>query len=238
MARGPARLAGPAPDGEFLAAMRFLLVLLILLLAAGFFAYPPLMEGSDGECGALEQRIADLASHDSSGLLTVAPLYGSSSSGPSGAAFAQDHYPLLPAAVGCTLAYWRTIFARPVTAPAATLPPASPPPAMPEPAGTGLVSIIARDITPNGDPISPAAVFTLPMDTVAIRVDYSGARPNTARFQLVQGRAVIASCNAEKGTPGILWCKFNTSLRKGNYSISFIANNVFLGQFPFTVIGR
>jgi hypothetical protein len=27
-------------------------------------------------------------------------------------------------------------------------------------------------------------------------------------------------------------------LRKGNYSIAFTANNVILGQFPFTVIGR
>ena len=75
------------------------------------------------------------------------------------------------------------------------------------------------------------------MDTVAIRVDYPG-RPNGAHFQLRQGRAVLASCSAERNMPGIAWCKFSASLRKGNYSISFTANNVLVGQFPFTVIGR
>src|SRR6202021_2940889 len=91
-----------------------------------FLPYPPLLEASDGECSALEQRVADLASHDGSGLLTVRPLYGSTSSEPGGAAFVKDRYPLMPTALGCTVAYWRTLFDRSLVTPAvaAVLPPA------------------------------------------------------------------------------------------------------------------
>src|SRR3984957_4025432 len=221
--------------------MRYLVALLVLLLAVtALAAYPLLVENSDDSCGALEQRVADLASHDSSGLLVVRSLYGSTSSAPSGAAFAKDRYPLLPVSVGCTIAYWKTLFDPRVPAPlnASVTSPAGAPPAEPERANNVLASVIARDITPNGDPISPATIFTLPMDTVAIRVDHPGGRASAARFQLLQGRAVISSCNAEKSAPGIAWCRFTASLRKGNYSISFTANNTLLGQFPFTVIGR
>jgi hypothetical protein len=87
--------------------MRVLFVLLLGLLALIFLAYPPVMEGSDGECSALEQRVADLASHDSLGRLFVNPLYGLSASNPSGAAYAKDRYPVLPASLGCAVAYWR-----------------------------------------------------------------------------------------------------------------------------------
>jgi hypothetical protein len=224
------------------AAMRLLLVSLVvlLLLAAAFFAYPPLIEGSDGACSALEQRLADSASHDSSGLLIVGSLYGSSSSAPSAAAFAKDRHPLLPGTVGCTIEYWKALLNPSPPAPAAPPQPspASEPSAEPKRASNAVVSTIARGITPNGDPISPATVFSLPMDSVAIRVDYPSGGPNVGRFQLLQGRAVIASCNADKSAPGTAWCQFNTSLRKGNYSIAFFANNALVGQFPFTVIGR
>ena len=224
-----------------MALIRFLVVVLLVAGGAIFFAYPPLLEESDGECSALEQRVTDLASHDSSGLLIISPLYGSTSSEPSGAAFAKDRYPALPPAVGCTVAFWRTMLGKGVVKRAAAAVPSPPPepqpPAEPNPAGHRMASIIARDITPNGDPISPAAVFTLPMDTVAIRIDDPG-RAAGARFQVRQGKAVLSSCNADRSTPGIAWCKFNVSLRKGNYSISLSANNVVLGQFPFTVIGR
>jgi hypothetical protein len=218
--------------------MRVLLVLLILWLAAAVFVLPPLLESRDGECSALEQRYADLASHDGSGLLRTGPLYGSSSSTPSAAAFAQDRYPLLPAGIGCTLGYWATMIGAPAP------PPPAPPPAAPaavvdtEQRSTGAVATISRDITPNGDPISPAAIFTLPMDSVAVRVGYAGGKTAVSRFQLLQGRTVVAACNADKSTPGIAWCKFTVSLRKGNYSIAFTANNALVGQFGFTVIGR
>ena len=76
------------------------------------------------------------------------------------------------------------------------------------------------------------------MNAVAIRVDYPGDRSSTARFQVLQGKSVLSSCNADRSTPGIAWCKFNVSLRKGNYLIALSANNVRLGQYPFTVIGR
>jgi hypothetical protein len=220
-----------------LAAIRFLLVVLLISAGAIFFAYPPLLEGSDGECGALEQRAADLASRDSSGLLTVSPLYGSTSSQPSGAAFVKNRYALLPTAVGCAVAFWKTMIDSQALTAAAS-PPAPQPGAEPKPAEIGSEPVIARDITPNGDPISPATIFTLPMDAVAIRVDDPGGRSNAPRFQVRQGKAVLSSCTAERSTPGIAWCKFAVSLRKGNYSISLTANNVLLGQFPFTVIGR
>lgn len=219
-----------------MAAIRFLLVVLVVSAVAIFFAYPPLLEDSDGECSALEQRVADLASHDASGLLTISPLYGSTSSQPGGAVFAKDHYPLLPTALGCTVAFWKTMVVPRAATLAAVADPAPQSP-KPTPASVGLGSIIARDITPNGDPISPATVFTLPMESVAIRVAYPGGKPNGARFQVLQGKAVLSSCNAES-SPGIAWCKFTVSLRKGVYSISLTANNQVLGQFPFAVIGR
>jgi len=222
--------------------MRILLVLLILWFAAAAFVYPPLVERRDGECGALEQRYADLTSHDGSGLLRVGALHGSGSSAPGAAAFAKDRYPLLPADIGCTLAYWRTMVGAPLP-PSAAADPSSPPPgpsasAETEQGSTGVASTISRDITPNGDPISPASIFTLPMDSVAIRVDYAGGKFAASRFQLRQGKAVVSACSADKTTPGIAWCKFNVSLRKGNYLIAFTANNALVGQFPFTVIGR
>src|ERR1700683_1625700 len=92
--------------------MRILLVLLSVTLLAIFFAYPPLMEESDGECSALDQRYDDLASRDGAGLLTVTPLYGSSSSSPSGRSFVKDRYPLLPAAMGCAVVYWKSMLDR------------------------------------------------------------------------------------------------------------------------------
>jgi hypothetical protein len=98
-------------------------------------------------------------------------------------------------------------------------------------------SIIARGITPNGDPISPAAVFTLPMNAVAIRVETRGRAGGVLRFQLMQGKAVLATCPAER-TSGTAWCKFNVELRKGLYSIALTADRELLGQFPFAVIGR
>jgi hypothetical protein len=222
--------------------MRILVALLFVLIAAtALLSYPPLHEESDGACSALEQRIAELASHDRSGRLVVGPLYGSSSSNPSPAAYVRDHYPLLPAEIGCTVAYWKTMIDPSLPAlpaePSAPAEAATLPSGEPERRADGLVSTIARGMTPNGDPISPATIFTLPMDAVSVRVEYPGGRAGAARFQLHQGRAVIAACSAERSAPGVAWCTFNVSLRKGNYIISFTANNMLLGQFPFTVIG-
>jgi len=174
--------------------MRFLLVFLIVLFVAIFLGYPPLIEDSESECSALEQRFGDLASNDGSGRLTVGRLYGSTSSSPSGEGFAKDHYPLLPPALGCALAYWKSVYSpRPAAALAAPQAPPRPgqPPVAPEPASAGLAPTISRDIIPNADPISPATVFTLPMDAVAVRVPYAGGRPGVARFQLLQGRTVL-----------------------------------------------
>jgi len=222
-----------------------------------FFAYPPLNEETGSECSALELRVRDNASHDSNGFLIVGQLYGSSSSEPSGAAFARDRHPLLPAAVGCAYEYWRIAFNPPRLASSAATPPAiavasvpispaSPAatpvaPTLPSPASPTapepLPSVIARDITPNGDPISPATVFTLPMNAVAIRVQTRG-RTSGLRFQLMQGKAVLATCPAERAADGTAWCKFDAQLRKGFYSIALTTGRDLLGQFPFTVIGR
>jgi len=222
--------------------MRLLLIFLVLVAAGVFFGYPPLREARDDECGALDQRLSDLASHDSSGLLTVGALYGSSSSAPSAEAYAKDRYPSLPPSAGCALAYWRSVFGyAPVPASVATQP------GKPSSSGEALAAtsadntdgvVIARDITPNGDPISPAQIFTLPMDTVAVRVANASHGGQPGRFQLLAGRAVLQTCTAEHNNTGTAWCKFTVGLRKGNYSIAFTANNVLVGQFPFTVLGR
>ena len=166
-----------------LALIRFLLVVLVVSAAVIIFAYPPLLEESDGECSALDLRVADLASRDSSGLLTVRPLYGSTSSQPGGAVFAKEHYPLLPTSVGCAVAFWKTMVDPSVAT--AVAGPSSPAPgqktlATITSADTGFDPVIARDITPNGDPISPATVFTLPMDAVAVRIAYPGGKPGGA----------------------------------------------------------
>lgn len=229
------------PGLGVLAAIRFLFVVFLVSAGAIFFAYPPLLENTGGECSALEMRVADLASRDASGLLTISPLYGSTASQWSGAALVRDRYPLFPTAVGCAVAYWRTVIDPSVAISVADQYSPLPGPktsAAINGAGTGLEPIIARDMTPNGDPISPATVFTLPMESVAVRVAYPGGKPGGARFQVRQGKAVLSSCSAEWSAPGIAWCKFNVSLRKGNYSIFLTANNAVVGQFPFTVIGR
>src|ERR1700722_11343077 len=90
--------------------MRFLMIffiVLIVLFPVAFFGYPPRIEQTDGVCSALKARVEDIASHDPSGRLIVGKLYGPSSSEPSGAAFAKNRYPLLPAPVGCAVAYWK-----------------------------------------------------------------------------------------------------------------------------------
>jgi hypothetical protein len=223
----------------------FLAIFIVLLVPTMFFAYPPIIEESGGECSALAQRVEDLASQDGGGLLTVAPLYGSSSSEPSGAALARAEYPLLPTGIGCAFAFWATVVApRAPPMPAtfrATAPTeeAATPAALPfgEQQAGRFLSTIARDITPNGDPISPETTFTLPMPTVAIRVDYPDATQAVLRFQLLERGAVLAMCSAHRA-PGIAWCRFAIDLRKGVYSIAFFAGNARLGEFPFTVIGR
>jgi hypothetical protein len=226
-----------------------------VLVAAAllFFLYPPLEEGTDGACSALEQRLRDEASHDSAGFLIVGQLYGSSSSEPSGAAYARGRHKLLPGAAGCAIEYWRFAFnpplpaaappaVAPASAPSATSSPVpiagSPPPPRLPVAAELPPSVVARGITPNGDPISPATVFTLPMNTVAIRVETRGRAGGALRFQLMQGKAVLATCPAERGAIGTAWCKFDVELRKGFYSITLTGGRELLGQFPFTVIGR
>jgi hypothetical protein len=226
--------------------LAFVVPPVLVAMALLFFAYPPLNEETGGECSALELRIRDNASHDSAGFLIVGQLYGSSSSEPSGAAYARDRHPLLPATVGCAFEYWRIAFNPPPPMSPAAAPPAvavtsvpispaspAPTPATPEP----LSAVIARDITPNGDPISPATVFTLPMNAVAIRVETRG-QTGGLRFQLMQGKAVLATCPAERTADGTAWCKFNAQLRKGFYSIALTTGRDLLRQFPFTVIGR
>ena len=227
--------------------MRFLAIIAALLAVALLFLYPPLNEQADGECSALEQRIMDIASHDASGALIVSQLYGSTSSAPSGANFARDQYPLLPTTLGCTLAYWRTAFGAPLpvaigsSLPAslpAPMPPSAIPAAVPAEPPPPPAAMVARGITPNGDPISPETSFTLPMPAVAIRAPYPASFTGALSFQLRQGRAVLSSCPAEKAGHAIAWCKFNIELRKGLYSISLTANSVVLGQYAFAVIGR
>jgi hypothetical protein len=76
------------------------------------------------------------------------------------------------------------------------------------------------------------------MPAVAIRVDYPGSAAAALRFSLMQGKAVLSSCVAQRAGPSTAWCKFNVPLRKGMYAIALTANNALVGQYPFTVIGQ
>ena len=203
--------------------MRFLLIFFIVLIIAlpvAFFGYPPLIERTDGVCSALSERVEDVASHDPSGLLIVGKLYGSSSSEPSGAAFAEDRYPLLPAGVGCAIAYWKAAF-DPPTAPAP--PPLSPP--------KRRIASVSSDRQPGRHPLldgcprhyaqrrpdlardhlQPCRWIRSPFASI-IR----NATPGRCAFSLLQGKTVMSPCVAQRGAPGTAWCKFDGELRKGS----------------------
>jgi hypothetical protein len=90
------------------------LILLVIIVAAGFFGYPLLNEGSSGECDALERvalrvsvdKGADKAKPQDQVLGQVAQQF---SHGELARAIVKDQYPALPVPVACTMLYWRAV---------------------------------------------------------------------------------------------------------------------------------
>ena len=229
----------------------FLTIVVILLGGEASFAYPPLLEDSDGECSALDQRIADLSSHDGTGRLSVGALYGSSSSTPGAAAFVRDHYSALPSATPCAIAYWRCCSIR--RTPCSRLRCRR---RRRLPRRRRKRRLLRRSRYPRPRRIRQPRFDRRPRRHPQRRPDLSGGGIHAAyargcdprRLSRRQGRRRPLSADAgkgrpllywpERGAPGTAWCKFNVSLRKGAYSIAATANNAPLGQFPFTVIGN
>jgi hypothetical protein len=85
------------------------LLILLALLAAGAFGYPLATEQAGTACAALETRLLGLAPAGAAAGATA----WLGSLGVANGAVAEDmarrHYPTLPPAVGCTVAYWLTL---------------------------------------------------------------------------------------------------------------------------------
>lgn len=90
------------------------LVLLLIVLAAAFFAYPLLAEDASSECDALERAaIRHVVSPNKHEPKAQDQLLGQLIQGLSKGRFAgvavRNEYPNLPASVGCAALYWRSI---------------------------------------------------------------------------------------------------------------------------------
>ena len=88
--------------------MRFI-VGILLFIGAVFFAYPLVQEDIGSECRALERRIIALASPTAGDAAALAALQ-TLSGGSLAMTAAKEKYPDLPPAVGCSIAYWQTVF--------------------------------------------------------------------------------------------------------------------------------
>jgi hypothetical protein len=102
--------------------MKFLL-LLIILVGAGAWFYPPYAENTANACGAFEKKLNVLVQAEVKKLppsLTgdprVAGLVGfmnqavQAANGIMAESYIRDKFPQLPPAVGCVVAYWKITF--------------------------------------------------------------------------------------------------------------------------------
>jgi hypothetical protein len=97
-----------------------LLLVLVVLAAAGAFIYPPYAEGTDGACSAFEHRAKALAaaeleqkSRETGGnprlQQWLALAQGVAPAGLLADAYIRARFPDLPPAIGCTAAYWNSM---------------------------------------------------------------------------------------------------------------------------------
>ncbi len=92
--------------------MRIILLLIIVLLAGAWF-YPPYAEGTPNACAAFEKKISALVPGGNPGNPRLTALLGAmkqmatSSNGAIAAIYARDRFPQVPASLGCLLAYWK-----------------------------------------------------------------------------------------------------------------------------------
>jgi hypothetical protein len=87
-------------------------LLVIVLLAAGFYAYPLVGEGTGSPCDALEHiMLRKAAVERPAGSLDVllGQMLQGVSRGTIANVVAQDRYPRLPTGIACTVLYWRTL---------------------------------------------------------------------------------------------------------------------------------
>src|ERR1700712_2215267 len=102
--------------------MKFL-ILLVAVIVAGAFLYPPYAERTDTVCAAFEKRVATLAgqqakdlpssiSSDPRAAAVLGAIHGTASvsSGLLAESYVRDQFPQLPANVGCVAGYWKTKF--------------------------------------------------------------------------------------------------------------------------------
>ncbi len=88
------------------------LLWVIVLLAAGFYAYPLVGEGTGSPCDALEHiMLCKTAVQRPAGSpeLLLGQLLQGVSRGTIANAVAQDQYPHMPTGIACTMLYWRTL---------------------------------------------------------------------------------------------------------------------------------
>lgn len=100
--------------------MRTLLLLIILLLAGAWF-YPPYAEGTENACSALEKRMSTLAQAEAqravpagkaadpriTAMLEVMKSAVASAQGAIAQAYIREKFPQLPPSVGCVAGYWK-----------------------------------------------------------------------------------------------------------------------------------
>ncbi len=95
--------------------MRKILILSVVL-AAVFFAYPLVNEGDRSPCAALEKRALTLATRDGGpeGLIVaaIARELLQAGSGRMATEFSRRRNPDVPASLSCTMNYWRSLFDR------------------------------------------------------------------------------------------------------------------------------
>jgi hypothetical protein len=89
------------------------LISLIVVIAAVFFGYPLVGEGTTSSCNALERVTVRVVSardkDDHGGSLLLGNLLQGLSQGQFAAVAAKDRYPALPPAVACTVLYWQAV---------------------------------------------------------------------------------------------------------------------------------
>ena len=94
--------------------MKWLIVLVVLVVAGAFFGYPLLNEDTGSECDALERASVRIAlAGDDRKLEPREQLLGQFFQGLSKGQFAnvavRNEYPDLPVGVACSMLYWRGI---------------------------------------------------------------------------------------------------------------------------------
>lgn len=92
------------------------MLILAVVLAAVFFAYPLVNEGDGSPCAALEKRALTLATREGGPesliIAAIARELLQAGSGRMAMEFSRQRNPDVPASLSCTINYWRSLFDR------------------------------------------------------------------------------------------------------------------------------